>query len=105
VKSGKKTGWLHFETETSVNGKSVLLVTESYTSKQAFYQRVVTEANNAMSMVSVFPDCHARELPIRLTGFYSAKDFPDYLRRVKYFDAVNSKLSVFLTNNFPSRLT
>jgi hypothetical protein len=37
---------------------------------------------------------------IRLTGFYSAKDYPATLRRVKFFDAVNDKLLVFLTNNF-----
>lgn len=35
-----------------------------------------------------------------LRGFYVRKDYPDRLRRIKYFDAVNSKRLVFLTNNF-----
>jgi len=35
-----------------------------------------------------------------LTGFYQAKDYPDKLRRVKYYDAVTDKTLVFLTNNF-----
>ncbi len=37
---------------------------------------------------------------ILLTGFYSAKDYPDKLRRVKYHDAETDKIFIFLTNNF-----
>ena len=35
-----------------------------------------------------------------LTGFYSLKDYPDKLRRVKYYDSETEKTLVFLTNNF-----
>jgi hypothetical protein len=37
---------------------------------------------------------------VMLTGFYQAKDYPDKLRRVKYYDAETDKTLVFLTNNF-----
>jgi transposase len=37
---------------------------------------------------------------ILLTGFYTSKDYPDKLRRVKYYDNVNDKNLTFLTNNF-----
>lgn len=37
---------------------------------------------------------------ILLAGFYSAKDYPDKLRRVKYHDAETDKILIFLTNNF-----
>lgn len=37
---------------------------------------------------------------IMLTGFYQAKDYPEKLRRVKYYDAETDKTLVFLTNNF-----
>jgi len=37
---------------------------------------------------------------IMLTGFYPLKDYPEKLRRVKYYDAVTEKTLVFLTNNF-----
>lgn len=37
---------------------------------------------------------------IILTGFYSLKDYPGKLRRVKYFDSETGKTLVFLTNNF-----
>jgi len=35
-----------------------------------------------------------------LTGFYSKKDYPDKLRRVKFFDSVSGERFVFLTNQF-----
>ena len=37
---------------------------------------------------------------IVLTGFYAKKDYPDKLRRIRYYDAENDKTLVFLTNNF-----
>ena len=36
---------------------------------------------------------------IALNGFYAGKRYPQYLRRVRYLDAVNHKRLVFLTNN------
>ena len=35
-----------------------------------------------------------------LTGFYSHKDYPEKLRRIKYHDIETNKTFVFLTNNF-----
>ena len=37
---------------------------------------------------------------ITVTGFYALKDYPEKLRRIRYFDAVTQKRFVFLTNNF-----
>lgn len=37
---------------------------------------------------------------IVLTGVYSAKEYPQVLRRVKYHDAETQKTLIFLTNNF-----
>ena len=37
---------------------------------------------------------------IALTGFYSSRYYPEKLRRVRIFDADNSKYLTFLTNNF-----
>ncbi len=37
---------------------------------------------------------------IRLTGYYTAKNFPEKLRRIKYFDSKSKRTLVFLTNNF-----
>lgn len=37
---------------------------------------------------------------ILLTGYYAAKDYPDKLRRIRYYDSETDKRFVFLTNNF-----
>ena len=37
---------------------------------------------------------------VRLTGFYTSKDYPEKLRRIKYFDHESGRTFVFLTNNF-----
>jgi hypothetical protein len=37
---------------------------------------------------------------IMLTGFYSSKDYPEKLRRVRYFDKDNNEDLTFLANNF-----
>lgn len=36
---------------------------------------------------------------IKLHGYYSSADYPDKLRRVKYFDQESATMFVFLTNN------
>jgi hypothetical protein len=37
---------------------------------------------------------------IMVTGFYTLKDYPEKLRRIRYYDATTKKRFVFLTNNF-----
>lgn len=37
---------------------------------------------------------------ITVTGFYTLRDYPEKLRRIRFFDAVTQKRLVFLTNNF-----
>ncbi|MBF0328236.1 MAG: IS4 family transposase [Nitrospirae bacterium] len=37
---------------------------------------------------------------ILLNGFYAQKDYPEKLRRIRYYDTENNKRLVFLTNNF-----
>jgi hypothetical protein len=37
---------------------------------------------------------------IVLCGHYAAKDYPDKLRRIKYYDATTNATFIFLTNNF-----
>lgn len=37
---------------------------------------------------------------ISLGGFYTKQDYPEKLRRIRYFDAVSNQHLVFLTNNF-----
>jgi hypothetical protein len=36
----------------------------------------------------------------KIEGFYSSKDYPEKIRKVKFFDVEKNKLLIFLTNNF-----
>lgn len=36
----------------------------------------------------------------KIEGYYSSKDYPEKLRKVKFFDADKKKILIFLTNNF-----
>jgi Domain of unknown function (DUF4372)/Transposase DDE domain len=37
---------------------------------------------------------------IRLNNYYSKKDYPEKIRRIKFYDAENNRVLIFLTNNF-----
>lgn len=37
---------------------------------------------------------------IRLKNYYASQDYPEYLRRVRFFDSEHSQYYIFLTNNF-----
>jgi hypothetical protein len=37
---------------------------------------------------------------IKLSGFYTSKDYPIKMRRIKFYDAETDKTLIFLTNNF-----
>jgi hypothetical protein len=37
---------------------------------------------------------------VKLAGFYASQDYPDRLRRIKFYDSENNAQLVFLTNNF-----
>lgn len=42
---------------------------------------------------------------IRLNGFYALKDFPVRMRRIKFYDAENNRVLIFLSNNFELKAT
>ena len=42
---------------------------------------------------------------IRLNGYYANKDFPVRMRRIKFYDAENDRLLIFLSNNFELKAT
>jgi hypothetical protein len=42
---------------------------------------------------------------IRLNGFYALRDFPVRMRRIKFYDAENDRVLIFLSNNFELKAT
>lgn len=39
------------------------------------------------------------EQTIMLNGYYAAKDYPEKMRRIKFYDTETEKILIFLTNN------
>jgi hypothetical protein len=42
---------------------------------------------------------------VKITGFYTAKEYPDKLRRIKFYDEETRRTFVFLTNNMELKAT
>lgn len=70
---------------------------------QAFF---VTRAKSNMSFKRIYSHAVDKnsgllcDQTIEMNNFYAKKDYPDKLRRIKFFDSVTKKRLVFLTNNF-----
>jgi Domain of unknown function (DUF4372)/Transposase DDE domain len=70
---------------------------------QAYF---ITRTKNNMNferMYSAKVDKHSGlkcDQTIKLKGFYVSKDYPDKLRRIKYYDKEKDKTLTFITNNF-----
>ncbi len=56
---------------------------------------------NRLYSHSVDSSCGTRcDQTIRLSGFHSAQQYPERLRRIKYYDTDTQRSFIFLTNNF-----
>lgn len=66
----------------------------------------VTRAKSNMSFKRVYSHAVDKDTgllcdqTITLVNFYAKKDYPDKLRRIKFFDSITKKHLTFLTNNF-----
>lgn len=74
-----------------LDDKGVIFVTRL--KKNAHYQ--VVERRNTDTMKNIYSD-----QIIELKGFYSKKNFPDRLRRIRSKDPATGKIIVLVTNNF-----
>jgi hypothetical protein len=84
-------GYIDFERLYNLNINSAYFVTRAKSNLQfkRIYSQQVDKSLGLICDQSVF-----------LKGFYSSKDYPEKLRRIKYFDSQNNRRLVFLTNNF-----
>lgn len=84
-------GYIDFERLYNLNLSNAYFVTRAKSNFQ--YKRVYShQVDKSLGLIC--------DQSIVLKGFYSAKDYPDKLRRIKYFDSQNNRKLVFLTNNF-----
>jgi transposase len=84
-------GYLDFMRLYKIHLASAFFVTRAKTNTK--WQRIYSHRANRQSGVIC-------DQTIRLTGFYAEQDYPEKLRRIKYFDAEEERYYVFLTNNF-----
>jgi transposase len=83
-------GYVDFERLYALHQAGAFFVTRAKSGMNA--RRVYSAAAERASGVI----CDQR---VMLRGFYSAKDYPDHLRRVRFKDPKSGKTLVFLTNN------
>ena len=83
--------YLDFKRLYQMHQSSAVFVTRSKTNTglRRIYSHKVDKTTGVRYDQTVLP-----------TGFYSKKDYPEKLRRIKYFDAEKSRSFVFLTNQF-----
>ena len=83
--------YLDFKRLYQMHQSSAIFVTRSKTNTglRRIYSNKVDKATGLRCDQIVVP-----------TGFYSKKDYPGKLRRIKYFDAEKDRSIVFLTNQF-----
>ncbi len=84
-------GYLDFSRLYSLNQARSFFVTRAKTNFK-FKRRYSNEIDNSTGI-----QC---DQTIVLSGFYPAKEYPETLRRIRYYDCENSKCLIFLTNNF-----
>ena len=84
-------GYTDFERLYSLNNSNAYFVTRAKSNLQfhRVYSHLVEKSLGLICDQSIF-----------LTGFYTSKDYPEKLRRIKYFDSENNKRLTFITNNF-----
>lgn len=84
-------GYIDFERLYNLNNNSAYFVTRAKSNFQ--FKRIYShQVDKSLGLICV--------QSIVLKGFYPSKDYPDKLRRIKYFDSQNNRHLVFLTNNF-----
>jgi IS4 transposase len=83
--------YLDFQLLYQMYQSSAIFVTRSKTNTglRRIYSHKVDKTTDVRCDQTVVP-----------TGFYSKKDYPKKLRRIKYFDAEKGRSFVFLTNQF-----
>lgn len=82
--------YVDFERLYTIDKKNAFFVVRAKENLQ--FKRITSKpANKKMNVLC--------DQEIKLKGFYSCKNYPDNLRRIKYYDAEFDRTFVFLTNN------
>lgn len=84
-------GYLDFERLYSINTNNAYFVIRAKSNMQ--FKRVYShQIDKSLGLIC--------DQSILLKGFYPFKNYPEKLRRIKYYDSLNDRTLIFLTNNF-----
>lgn len=84
-------GYIDYERLYSLNLNNAYFVTRAKSNMK--FRRVYThKIDKSTGLIC--------DQTIVFTNYYSAKDYPDKIRRIKYFNSEKNKKFIFLTNNF-----
>lgn len=84
-------GYLGFERLYSINTNNAYFVIRAKSNLQ--FKRVYShQIDKSLGLIC--------DQSILLKGFYPFKYYPEKLRRIKYYDSLNDRTLIFLTNNF-----
>jgi hypothetical protein len=84
-------GYVHFERLYTIHQAQAFFVTRAKDNMN--YRRIYSAKSNRAKGVMC-------DQTIKLNNYYSAKDYPEKLRRVKYYDEETDNEFDFITNNF-----
>jgi hypothetical protein len=84
-------GYLDFSRLHSIHSSQAFFITRTKANSQ--FRRIYSHpVKKTLGIIS--------DQTVMLTGFYSAKNYPDRLRRIHYYDKDSQRHITFLTNNF-----
>lgn len=89
-------GYIDFERLNNVHKTGAFFVTRA--KENLAFERIYSSPINKTTGVRC-------DQTIRLKNYYAAKDYPEKLRRIKYYDSEQDRLLVFITNNFELQAT
>ena len=84
-------GYIDFELLYRLNNNSAYFVNRAKSNLQ-FNRVYLHQVDKSLGLIC--------DQSIFLKGFHQAKDYPEKLRRIKYFDSDNNRQLVSFTNNF-----
>ena len=89
-------GYLDFARLHNIHSSQAFFITRTKSNFQCrrLYSHTVKKALGVLS-----------DQTVMLTGFYSAKNYPEKVRRIRYYDKETQKHLTFLTNNFTLQAT
>jgi hypothetical protein len=84
-------GYLDFSRLHNIHSSQAFFITRTKANSQ--FRRIYSHSvKKSLGIIS--------DQTVMLTGFYSAKNYPDRLRRIHYYDKDSQRHITFLTNNF-----